>query len=126
MPKARYSAAAVRPNCSTNAGSNVAAIPSDDGHTEMRPPAAALYSARVRTVIGRNAFAQAFAVGLELVVPLRGNGRCLHRRNEHVPQVIFFQEFLLLIGQVAGIGFPFDERLAFIRAREIAVGSRRN
>ena len=46
IPNARYSCAAILPNCWINSGLKVAAMPSELGHMEIKPPAAALNSAR--------------------------------------------------------------------------------
>ena len=45
MPRARYSAEAICPNCFTSAGSKVAASPRGVGHWEICPPEPSLYSA---------------------------------------------------------------------------------
>ena len=68
--------------------------------------------AGVGTGVGGYAVVEALDEGLHVVVPTGGIGRGLHAGDEHGAQVVVFEEFLLLIGEVAGrrtrlfVGFP--------------------
>ena len=82
--------------------------------------------AGVGAIVGGNPETYTFAKCLQFVVPLGRDFGRLHSGDQHMPQMIFLQKFLLLIGQLRRVGFPSFKRFSVVRSGKIPACPGRN